>query len=92
MVRAWLQTFKLQGLVHNLPCSISTCKLDGVGPADNRPSTNQLHHFVPPPKKKIHMTCDTWHTTRDMWHMVEGEKTVKTSAPQLLWFGIDSVL
>ena len=21
-------------------------KLDGVGPVDNRPSTNQLHHFV----------------------------------------------
>ena len=21
-------------------------KLDGVGPVDNRPSTNKLHHFV----------------------------------------------
>ena len=26
-------------------------ELDGVGPVDNRPSTNKLHHFVPPPKK-----------------------------------------
>ena len=39
-------------------------KIDGVGPADNRPSTNKLHHFVQ--RKKI--TCDTWHVTRDMWH------------------------
>ena len=23
-----------------------TYKLDGVGPVDNRPSTDQLHHFV----------------------------------------------
>jgi hypothetical protein len=45
-------------------------KLDGVGPVDNRPSTNKLHHFVH--KKKCdmwHMTCDMWHVTRDMWHM-----------------------
>ena len=27
-----------------------TNKLDGVGPVDNRPSTNKLHHFV---QKKI---------------------------------------
>ena len=26
-------------------------KLDGVGPVDNRPSTDKLHHFVR--KKKI---------------------------------------
>ena len=31
------------------------------------------------------MTCD-------MWHMVGGEHSLKISAPQLLWFGIDSVL
>ena len=30
-------------------------KLDGVGPVDNRPSTDKLHHFVR--RKKI-MTCD----------------------------------
>jgi hypothetical protein len=29
-------------------------KLDGVGPVDNRPSTDKLHHFVQ--KKKV--TCD----------------------------------
>ena len=38
-------------------------KLDGLGPVDNRPSTNYLDHFVPP--KKLHLTCDTWHVTRD---------------------------
>ena len=36
--------------------------IDGVGPVDNRPSTNLLHHFV-------HVTHDTWHMTRDRWHM-----------------------
>ena len=40
-------------------------QLDGVGPVDNRPSTNNLHHFV----KKKKMTCDTWHVTRDKWHV-----------------------
>ena len=30
--------------------------------------------------------------TPDMWHMVGGERSLKISAPQLLWFGIDSVL
>ena len=38
-------------------------KLDGVGPVDNSPSTDKLHHFVW--KKK----CDMWHVTRDKWHM-----------------------
>ena len=32
------------------------------------------------------------HVTRDMWHMVGGEHCLKISAPQLLQFGIDSVL
>ena len=45
-------------------------KLDGVGPVDNRPSTDKLHHFVRKRKKKLwHVTCDTWHVTRDMWHV-----------------------
>ena len=38
-------------------------KLDGVGPVDNRPFTNKLHHFVPKKKKK--MTWDMWHVKRD---------------------------
>ena len=49
-------------------------KLDGVGPVDNRPSTDMLHEIVK--KKKIHVTHDmwdvthdTWHVTCDMWHM-----------------------
>ena len=59
-------------------------KLDGVGPIDNRPSTNKLHHFVQ--KKK----CYTWHVTRDMWHVTHdmwpvaclgGKHSLKISAP-----------
>ena len=34
---------------------LSLNKLDGVGPVDNKPSTDKLHHFLK--KKKI--TCDT---------------------------------
>ena len=33
-------------------------KLDGVGPVDNRSSTNKLHHFVQK-KKNNDMTYDT---------------------------------
>ena len=50
-------------------------KLDGVGPVDNRPSTDQLHHFVNLfniLKKYFDMwlvTGDMWHLTRDMWHV-----------------------
>ena len=46
-------------------------KLDGVGPVDNRPSTNKLYHFVRKKEeknknqnKKIE-TCDMWHVTCD---------------------------
>ena len=45
-------------------------KLDGVGPVNNRPSTDKLHHFVRKNKKKIwHRTYDMWHVTRDTWHI-----------------------
>ena len=41
----------------------SIWKLDGVGPVDNRPSTDELHYFV---KKKMgHVTRDTGHMTHD---------------------------
>ena len=33
-----------------------------------------------------------WHVTSYMWHMVGGEHSLKISAPQLLRFGLDSVL
>ena len=33
-----------------------------------------------------------WHLTRDMWHMVGGDISLKILAPQLLRFGIDSIL
>ena len=52
-------------------------KLDGVGPVDNRPSTDKLHHFVQ--KKKSKMTCDTCHVSRDMFG--GGEHSLKISAP-----------
>ena len=47
-------------------------KLDGVGPVDNRPSTDKLQHFVKKKKKKSgiwHMTCDARHVTCDTWHV-----------------------
>ena len=54
-------------------------KLDGVGPVDTKPSTNNLHHLCKKKKIKIkklhvtrdtwHVTCNTWHGTCDTWHM-----------------------
>ena len=59
-------------------------KLDKVGPVDNRPSTDYLHHFInkkitkKKKKKNIknfinklfwHVTGDTWHVTGDTWQM-----------------------
>ena len=40
--------FMLKGIVHYFTMYI--LKIDRVGPVDNRPSTNKLHHFV---KKNI---------------------------------------
>ena len=65
-------------------------KLGGVGPIDNRPSTNNLHYFVsPPPKKKYYMwqmTCDMWHVTLNTWHITcdmlwQGEHSLNIRAP-----------
>ena len=42
-------------------------QLDGVGPVDNRPSTNKLNHFVK--KEEQEQKCDMWHMTRNMWHV-----------------------
>ena len=39
-----------------------------------------------------HATCDTRHVTYDIWHMMVGEHSLKISASQLFWFGIDNVL
>ena len=71
-------------MISSLP---KTRKLDGVGPIDNRPFTDKLHHFVRKKKTKK-MTCDmwyvtrdTWHVTCDMWHIVAGEHFLKISAP-----------
>ena len=36
--------------------SLGDYKLDGIGPVDNRPSTDYLNHFV---KKKLDVTPDT---------------------------------
>ena len=53
-------------------------KQDGVGPVDNRPSTNKLNHFVPKnvpcylwhvTHDMLHMTCDMLHVACNMWHM-----------------------
>ena len=39
-------------------------KLDGLGPVDNRPSTDKLHHFVQKTKQKNKKNMR--HVTRDM--------------------------
>ena len=68
-------------------------KLDGVGPVDNRPSTDKLYHFVQKKKKIVthdmwhvtrdmwHVTLDTGHVTRETWHVWRGEHSLKISAP-----------
>ena len=41
-------------------------KLDGVGPVDDKSSTDQLNHFVWKRKRKVgHVTIDTWHIKAD---------------------------
>ena len=48
-------------------------KLKGVSPVDYKPSMD--YWLAPPlcpptpPKKKLHLTPDTWHLTRNTWHM-----------------------
>ena len=44
-----------------------------------------------------HLTPDIRHLTPDIWHVTQGtwlggEHFLKISAPQLLWFGINSVI
>ena len=39
-------------------------KLDGLGPVDNRRSTDKLHHFVQKIRRKK-VTCYSGHVTRD---------------------------
>ena len=39
---------------------LSFKKLDGVGPVDNRPSTDKLNNKK---NKKKHWTCNTWRVT-----------------------------
>ena len=55
-------------------------KLDGVGPVDNRPSTDKFQQivrffFI------ILFTCDMWHMPFDTWHTGGGEHCLKISAP-----------
>ena len=56
-------------------------KLDGVGPVDNRQSTDKLHQVFEKKKREKIVTCDTWHVTCDMWHVGGDEYSLKISAP-----------
>ena len=51
-----VQLGRVQGstvpIVHSSTVKLCYSKLDGVGPLDNRPSTNKLHHFVQKKEKK----------------------------------------
>ena len=42
---------------HPVHAARAVIKLDGVGPFDNRPSTNKLHHFVLKKREKK-VACD----------------------------------
>ena len=52
-----------------LSCFVFLSKLDGVGPVDNRPSTDKLHHFAQKKKRKKKKKKNMWHVTRDTWHV-----------------------
>ena len=43
--------------IYHIICLVTRLhfKLDGVGPVDNRPSTDKLHHFA----HQKNVTCDT---------------------------------
>ena len=55
---------KNQIIEGHIQVKVFTSKLDGVGPVDNRPSTDKLHHFVK--KKYIYIKNYMRHLTRDM--------------------------
>ena len=71
-------TLKYHGMFKENLCNLGTtcraifieqrlCKLYGVGPINNRPSTNYLQHFAFKKKCVIcHLTHATWHYTCDM--------------------------
>ena len=44
--------FKIFTCFYCYSAADDTLKLDGVGPVDNRPSTDKLHHFVKKKEKK----------------------------------------
>ena len=44
-------------------------KLDGLGPIDNRRSTNLPRHW--------YFLCDTWYVTCDMWHVIHDTKKIR---------------
>ena len=63
----------------NIELQLDHYKLDGVGPVDNKPSTDKLHHFVE--KKKC---CGGWTfiknfsspalTVSDLWYFEDLEE------------------
>ena len=63
----WLTDY---GLCRTALATLGLLKLDGVGPVDYRPSTDQLHHFVT--GYRWHVTHDILHMSRDTWHMTHG--------------------
>ena len=59
-------------------------KLDGVGPVDNRTSTDKLHHFVRKNIKKLKKYM--WHVTRDMFGGVKILSKFQLPSSYCLWF------
>ena len=45
------QSINDKAVYRTAPATPGLLKLDGVGPVDNRPSTDKLHHFVQKKRK-----------------------------------------
>ena len=55
VLKSWLKKKMTLDAIRQL-IGDSFGKLNGVGPVDNRPFTDKLHHFVQKKEKKV--TCD----------------------------------
>ena len=74
--------------------SQSVNELDGIGPVDNRPSTDLsvkkiMWHMI---YDMWHMTCDMWHVTHDTRKVEGGEPPLKSSAPEMRRFESEGAL
>ena len=83
----WLnQSINYEAVYRTAPATPGLLILDGVGPVDNRPSTDELHHFVRKKEKMWHVTRDMWHVTHDMFGGVNILSKFQLPSSYCLWF------